>query len=150
MEKTLNINVPEGYEIDKEKSTIVFKKIGDVVIKWNKNYNGVEIHANGEHFVVDANPSYTMTWDDAMRFYKHKHRSHTWQLPTKKHLEIISKHLKTINKVIAEHNGFIICGYLWTSVKYNPICAWAVDVDEGNADCEFTCKYGDARAVSVL
>ena len=150
MEKTLNINVREGYEIDKEKSTIVFKKIGDVVIKWNKNYNGVEIHANGEHFVVDANPSYTMTWDDAMRFYKHKHRSHTWQLPTRKHLEIISKHLKTINKVIAEHNGFIICGFLWTCVKHNAICAWAVDVDKGKADYTFTCKYGYTRAVSVL
>lgn len=66
IEKVLKINVPEGYEIDKEKSTfnnIVFKKLPlqkIVSIKWNKNYNGVEIHADGEHFVVDGRPSYIM------------------------------------------------------------------------------------------
>lgn len=42
MEKTVKINVPDGY-----------------VIEWNKNYNGVEIKADCEHFVIDANkPSY--------------------------------------------------------------------------------------------
>lgn len=54
--KTFKVNVPEGYEIDKEKSTfenIVFKKKDDVVIRWSENYNGVEIKADGEHFITD-------------------------------------------------------------------------------------------------
>ena len=54
--KALKIEVPKGYEIDKEKSTfesIVFKKVDDIIIKWNKNYNGVEINTDGEHFILD-------------------------------------------------------------------------------------------------
>ena len=40
--KTLKIEIPNGYQIDVEKSTfenIVFKKVDNVVIKWNKNFN---------------------------------------------------------------------------------------------------------------
>ena len=61
--KTLKIEIPNGYQIDVEKSTfenIVFKKVDNVVIKWNKNFKGVEIKTDCEHFIVDASsPSYS-------------------------------------------------------------------------------------------
>ena len=107
--KILKINVPKGYEIDKENSTfenIVFKKVDDIVIKWNKKYNGIEIKADGEHFILDANPSYCMAWNEAMRFYNNKHRSPTWNLPTVEQLQVVDKYFDKINKVMEENGGF--------------------------------------------
>ena len=126
MEKTLKINVPEGYEIDKEKSTfdnIVFKKLPlqeMVSIKWNNWYNGVEIKADGEYFVVAGKPSYTMNWDDAKRYFS----VDVWKLPTIKQLKIIHKYLNIVNQIIKENAGFEICYYyLWSSEEKDESCA---------------------------
>ena len=99
MEKTLNNNVPEGYENDKEKST--FDKIDDI-IKWNATTYAVEINADGEHFMVDASrPSYCCSWDDAMRF----HRNGIWNIPTIKQIQVLSYYLDDINANIRENGG---------------------------------------------
>ena len=118
--KTLKIEVPNGYEIDKENSTfenIVFKKVDDVVIKWNKNYNGVEVKADNEHFILDVNPSYFMSWDDAKRFYNDKHRSHTWNLPTIKQLQVMYKYIDKIDNVIEDNDGFLLSKTSYWSIE---------------------------------
>jgi hypothetical protein len=152
--KTLKIEVPDGYEIDKEKSTfenIVFKKVDGIVIKWNKNYNGVEIKADGEHFILDANPSYTMSWNDAIRFYSNKHRSHTWDLPTIKQLQIVYKYFDKINEVIENNGGFVLYKSLYWSIeeKSNSF-AHIVSMYNGNINDMCECNYNFVRAVSTL
>lgn len=150
--KTLKIEIPNGYEIDKEKSTfetIVFKKVYDIVIKWNKIYNGVEIKADGEHFILDANPTYTMSWYDAMRFYK---KLSFWKLPTINQLQVVYKYFDEINKVIKDNGGFLLLkGFYWSIEARNEFCAWYV-----NMSCRST-YYGHkegniyyVRAVSTL
>lgn len=61
--KIFKIETPEGYEIDKENSTlenIVFKKVNDFIINWNQELFGVEIKDNENHFVISAQPSMVM------------------------------------------------------------------------------------------
>ena len=149
MEKTLKINVPEGYEIDREKSTfenIVFKKKDDT-IRWNATTYSVEIKADGEHFMVDASrPSYYCSWDDAMRF----HQSSIWGLPTVKQLKVLVKHIDEVNKIIREHNGFELDGWMWSCEEKDKFCAWRVVMNDGYTSYSIKSSYHYVRAVSVL
>lgn len=123
--KTLKIEVPNGYEIDKEKSTyenIVFKKVDDIIIKWNRNHNGVEIKADDEHFILDSDPSQFMNWCDAMRFYN-MHKGHTWNLPTVKQLQVVHKYFDEINKVIKENGGFVLSKSAYWSIEDGAGCS---------------------------
>lgn len=150
--KVMKIVVPEGYEIDKEKSTfenIVFKKVDEVVIKWNSSKFGVEIKAEGEHFVVDAeSPSFSCNWDEAIRYYNRPHCP--WGLPTVKQLKIIAKHIGEINEVIRSNNGFAINGSLWSCEEKDESWVWYVYMNSGCTD--YGRKYYDlfVRAVSAL
>ena len=150
MRKTLKINVPDGYEIDKEKSTfeyIVFKRIGDAEIKWNVCTFSVEIKADGEYFMVHAGfPSYCCSWNDAMRF----HKSDVWSLPTVKQLKVLSKHLDAVNAVIRENNGYEITGYFWSREEKDEFYAWNVDVGCGDSSCGKKTRDGYVRSVSAL
>lgn len=150
MEKTLKINVPDGYEIDKEKSTfenIVFKKKDDVVIKWNATTYSVEIKADGEHFMVDASrPSYFCSWDDAIRF----HRGSIWSLPTVKQLQVLAKYINKVNEIINENGGFEIYGWMWSCEEKDEFCAWGVDMGYGGTYGFSKNLYGYVRAVSAL
>lgn len=148
---TLKIEIPKGYEIDREKSTfenIVFKKADEVVIKWDKCRNGVEIKANGEHFILDGNPNYNMTWNDAMRFYGNLQ---FWKLPTIEQLQVIDKYFDEINNIIKENGGFVLLkDFYWSIEERNEFYAWYV-----NMSCRSTyygCKDGNiyVRAVSTL
>ena len=38
-------------------------------IKWNADLFGVEIQTGDEHFVISAQPSMVMTWNDAARYF---------------------------------------------------------------------------------
>ena len=150
MKKTLKIEIPEGYEIDEKKSTfenIVFKKVDEVVIKWNKNYNGVEIKAYGEHFILDGNPNFHMNWNNAMRFYDNLT---FWKLPTVKQLQIVRKYFKEINNVMEDNSGFVLTmGYYWTIEEKNEFCALYVAMGGGTSKA----VKGDnffVRAVSTL
>lgn len=130
--KTLKIEIPNGYEIDKEKSTfetIVLKKVNEVVIKWNKCRNSVEIKADGEHFILDANPTYTMSWYDAMRFYKNLS---FWKLPTVNQLQVVYKYFDEINNVIKENGGFVLTnGFYWSNLILDEFRAWGVHFNDG-------------------
>lgn len=152
--KTLKIEVPKGYKIDKEKSTfenIVFKKVDNIVIKWNKNYNGVEIKADGEYFILDANPSYVMSWNDAMLFYNNKHRSHTWNLPTINQLQVVHKYFDKINKVIKENGGFVLHkSFYWSIEEKNEVFAGLVNMEDNYIFYNIKGKNYFVRAVATL
>ena len=150
MEKTLKINAPEGYEIDKEKSTfenIVFKKLDKPVIKWNKQYGSVDIIAGGEKFRIDAmHPSFACSWDDAKRYFDDM----VWKLPTVKQLQIITKHTDEVNKIIQENGGFEIYGYLWSCEEKDEFCAWYVNMYFGCTNTNRKKYNYYVRAVSAL
>ena len=139
MEKTLKITPPEGYEIDREKSTldnIVFKKTDDIIIKWNSALMGVEIKDEGEHFFLNAScPSLYCSWYDATRYYNGFLR----HLPTKKQIRIIAKHIKKINTLIEEGQGYKIEGYLWSRESKDDEDAYVVKSNGGT--CYHACKY---------
>jgi Cdc6-like AAA superfamily ATPase len=149
--KTLKIEVPNGYEIDKEKSTfenIVFKKVDNVVIKWNKCYNGVEIEADGEHFVLDGNPTFSMSWNDAMRFYyKHSYRN----LPTIKQLQVVYIYFDEINEVIKSNGGFLLYKrFYWCNEEKDEFNSLGVSMGNGFTSYISKTDNGCARGVSTL
>ena len=145
MEKTLNNNVPEGYENDKEKST--FDKIDDI-IKWNATTYAVEINADGEHFMVDASrPSYCCCYDDAMRF----HRNGIWNIPTIKQLQVLSNYFDDINANIRENGGYeIIERWYWSCEEKDKDRAWYAFMSDGWGNYSSKRDYGYVRAVCAL
>ena len=151
MEMTMKIIAPEGYEIDKEKSTlenIVFKKIDDVVIRWDNVCNGVIIKDGGEHFIVDASkPCYICSWHEAVRFDK---SGCFWKLPTIKQLKVLSKHINKVNEIIRENNGYEIKGWLWSCEGKNLLYALVVGMTSGSTRNYRKNSLGYVRAVSTL
>lgn len=140
MEKSIKINIPEGHEINKEKSTlenIVFKKTDNVVIKWLETWKVVDIKAGRIHFLLHAEkPYYYCNFNDARRFMT-KFIDRRCSLPTAGHLKFIAAHLKEINKVIRDNDGFeLLEDWYWTCIGgcYNPCTNWAqsVNLRDGN------------------
>ena len=149
--KTLKIEIPNGCEIDQEKSifeNIVFKKVDEVVIKWNKCRNSVEIKADGEHFILDGNPDYCMTWNDANRFYDNLQ---FWKMPTIKQLQVVYKYFDKINEVIEENGGFVLNKRVyWCIEQYDEFCALSVNMCNGDVRRYLTGNITVIRAVSFL
>lgn len=145
---------PKTYEDDKEKSTfenIVFKKVDEVVIKWNQKYNGVEIKADGEHFILDSNPSYCMTWNESIRFYNNKQRCHIWNLPTTKQLQVVCKYFNEINRVIKENRGFVLYKlFYWGIEEVDAFRAWGIYMGTGDVYGDDKYGYNYVRAVYTL
>ena len=119
--KTMKITPPEGYEIDRKKSTfeeIVFKKIvkvaDDVVIKWMDERKSVLIKADGMSFYIDAShPTYQLSWYDAQNYSGF---NNIWILPRVQQLKVISKYFEKINEVIKENNGYELeRSWYWSS-----------------------------------
>lgn len=76
-------------------------------IKWNQELFGVEIKDNVNHFVISAQPSMVLDWDDAVRYYKD---NKVWQLPTREHIKLIAKHIDEVNDLIKANGGYEIRG----------------------------------------
>ena len=152
--KMFKIEIPEGYEIDKENSTfesIVFKKVNDFIIRWNQELFGVEIKDNENHFVISAQPNMVMDWYDAKRYYKN---NKVWQLPTCEQLQLIVKYIKEINSLIITNGGYLISGWLWTIDEDNESYACSVSMYNANI-LDNACYYNKnnnncVRAVSTL
>lgn len=151
--KSVKIDIPKGYEIDKEKSTfenIVLKKVDGVVIKWNISYRSVEIKANGEHFLLGAySPSIVGDWIDAERYIAES--CCCWCLPTKKQLKVVQQYFYEINKVIEENNGFtLIRTWYWSCEENGKLCAWNINMYNGDIALENKRLFCNARAVCTL
>lgn len=151
MEKSIKINIPEEYEIDKEKSTfeqIIFKKVEDNIFQWDRKLKAVEIKADGEHFLLDASkPTFFCSWNNAMKYFKNS----CWKLPSIKQLQIISKYYNTINTIIKNHKGFELeySHSYWTDEKTTKNCAYLVYFPYGGFSYNIT-EHNSVRGVSIL
>uniref|UniRef100_UPI004055B612 hypothetical protein n=1 Tax=Alistipes sp. TaxID=1872444 RepID=UPI004055B612 len=81
-------------------------------INWNAEYNGVEIHTDKDHFIVDAGPSRAMSYVDAMRLFK----GTAYTLPTKEQLKVIGRNIGKINLQLRANGGYRIYQE-WHSTK---------------------------------
>lgn len=147
--KQIKIDIPEGYEIDKENSTfecIRFKPKSQVY--WSDEHKAVVVEDGEISFMVEATPSYAMSWNDANRFFRN---SIHWRLPTLDELKLISKHLSQINYILNQVGGFEISGRLWSSFTgcYS-VCAFALDVYWNTKDARSVDTIEYVRAVSEL
>lgn len=149
---TLNVEIPDGKEIDFEKSTltnVVFKDIKPT-IKWNGMFSGVEINANGEHFVIDAdNPTAVCNWYAAKRYASEPNND--WKLPTINQLKVIAKYFNEIDNVITDNNGYnLVNGWHWTCEEKDEFCAWLVNSHYGDTYEDNKCDDYFVRSVRPL
>jgi hypothetical protein len=148
--KIFKVEIPEGYEIDKENSTfenIVFKKVNTFIIKWNQELFGVEIKDNENHFVISAQPSMVMDWDDAVKYYKD---NKVWQLPTREQLQLVAKYINKIDALIKVYGGYEIFGWFWAIDEDNESRAWSVSMYNGHIDLDLKNLNNYVRGVSNL
>lgn len=147
--KQIKIDIPDGYEIDKENSTfecIKFKPKPQVY--WSDEHRAVVVDDGGISFMVDATPSYTMSWNDANRFFRD---SIHWRLPTLEELKLIVKHLPAINYILKQVGGFEIFGRLWSSSNgCDSTCALTIGVNCNTIEARSANTIAYARAVSNL
>ena len=138
--KHIKIDIPEGYEIDKENSTfecIRFKPKPQVY--WSEEHKAVVVEDGDISFMIDTTPSYAMSLGDANRFYNNFIH---WRLPTLEELMLITKHLPQINYILKQVGGFEISGRLWSSsTGCDSTCALTLDVN---------CNIKDARSVNTI
>lgn len=99
------------------------------------------------HFLISAQPSKMMNWHDAVRFYKD---NKTWQLPTCEHLKLIAEHVAKINVLIKDNGGYEIQGWHWSADDYDEVCAWYVEMYNGETYSDTKDEYCYVRAVSAL
>lgn len=147
--KQIKINIPEGYEIDKENSTfecIRFKPKPQVY--WSDEHKAVVVEDGDISFMIDTTPSYAMSWNDANRFYNNFIH---WRLPMLEELKLIVKHLPAINYILKQVGGFEIFGRLWSSsTGCDSTCALTLDVNCDTKAARSVITIAYARAVSDL
>lgn len=147
--KHIKIDIPEGYEIDKENSTfecIRFKPKPQVY--WSDEHKAVVVEDGDISFMIDTTPSYAMSWNDANRFYNNFIH---WRLPMLEELKLIAKHLPQINYILKQAGGFEIFGRLWSSSNgCDSTCALTLDVNCNTKDSRSVNTTAYARAVSEL
>lgn len=147
--KQIKIDIPDGYEIDKENSTfecIRFKPKPQVY--WSDEHKAVVVEDGDISFMIDTTPSYAMSWNDANRFFRD---SIHWRLPTLDELRLIAKHLPQINNILSQAGGFKIFGLLWSSSNgCDSTCALTLDVNYNIKDARPVSTIAYARAVSEL
>lgn len=97
----------------------------ETTIKWNAGLFGVEIKTEDEHFVISAQPSMVMTWNDAVRYFE---GNEVWELPTKKQMKIVAKKIDKVNEMIKAYGGCEIIGCIWTAGESDEFCALLVNV----------------------
>lgn len=146
MEKTLKVNIPDGYEIDRVKSTfenIVFKK-KELVVKWNDACVGVEITDEGERFVISALPSFWMTPFEAEMYFADNKE---WSLPTKRQCRIISKHIESINDLITSRHYYILRYHLLGRNGYLDYFLWDLYIPDSIPTCKnyLSCQVRKVR-----
>ena len=147
--KQIKINIPEGYEIDKENSTcecIKFKPKPQVY--WSDEHKAVVVEDGDIGFMIDTTPSYAMSWNDANRFYNNFIH---WRLPTVEELKLIAKHISQINYILNQVGGFEVFGRLWSSYNgCDSVCALTLNVNRNTEEARSVDAIAYARAVSEL
>lgn len=136
----IEIDIPNGKEIDFEKSTltnVVFKDMKPI-FKWNDMFGGVEINADGEHFIIDGkSPTAVCNWYTAKRYASEPNDN--WKLPTINQLKVIAKYFDEIDNVITDNNGFnLVNGRYWTCENEDEFNTRYVVISNGHNDNGFT------------
>lgn len=147
--KQIKIDIPDGYEIDKENSTfecIRFKPKPQVY--WSNEHKAVVVEDGDISFMIDTAPSYAISWSDANRFCNNFIH---WRLPRFEELELIAKHLSQINYALKQNGGFEIFGRLWSSATgIDSVCALTLNVNRNTKEARSVDTIAYARAVSDL
>ena len=97
----------------------------DIIVKWNKDNNGVEIKGNDEHFIIDINPSYHINYYNAINHCN----INQCCLPSTKQLQLVYKIKDRINKIIHDNSGVQLKGWFWCCEEKWKLFAYNVNID---------------------
>ena len=134
MENIKEIILPDGWVIDKvENSKIILKEDDSKpVIKWNNEKNGVEVKADGYHFIVASMPTNILS-----DWYGAKIICEKWggYLPREGELQVMVKYIKEINQCFRNNNGFEcltdLSVYFWSDYDFYNDYSHSVNVSSG-------------------
>ena len=141
MKNIKEIILPDGWVIDKVENGKIILKEDDSkpVIKWNNEKNGVEVKADGYHFIVASMPTNILS-----DWYGAKIICEKWggYLPSVEELRVMCKYIKEIDQCFKNNNGFECLTdssvYFWSD--YNPHTDHARAVHASNG---YVCCYVD-------
>ena len=135
MEKIKEITLPDGWVVDKIENGKVILKEDDnsPYIRWNKEKDGVEVIADGYHFIVSSMPtSVSSNWDDA-KILCEKLGGY---LPTIDELKVMAKYIKEINQCFKDNNSLSCVLHLnnnyWSNSEHNNIASYYVYTKNGS------------------
>ena len=117
MENIKEIILPDGWVIDKvENSKIILKEDDSKpVIKWNNEKNGVDVKADGYHFIVASMPTNIRSDYDSAKIICEKWGGY---LPSVEELQVMCKYIKEIDQCFRNNNGFEcltdLSAYFWS------------------------------------
>lgn len=138
MENIKEIILPDGWVIDKVENGKIILKEDDSkpVIKWNNEKNGVEVKADGYHFIVASMPTNIRSdWDSA------KIICEKWggYLPSVEELQVMCKYIKEIDQCFRNNNGFECSSkltfYFWSNYESYADYTRVVHVSSGYVCC---------------
>ena len=150
MESIKKITLPKGWVIDKiENGEIILKEDNKPIIKWNKEKDGVEVKADGYHFIVASMPtSVTSKWNDAKILCEML----GGYLPSIDELKVMVKYIKEINQCFRD-NDRLVClldtyCYYWSSSgsEYSSSYARSVYTGDGYVRNDDKAYYYCVRA----
>ena len=138
MENIKEIILPDGWVIDKvENSKIILKEDDSKpVIKWNNEKNGVEVKADGYHFIVASMPTNIRSDYDSAKIICEKWGGY---LPSVEELQVMCKYIKEIDQCFRNNNGFEcltdLSAYFWSDYNSYTDHARAVRAINGYVCC---------------
>ena len=147
MESIKKITLPKGWVIDKiENGEIILKEDNNPIIKWNSEKDGVEVIADGYHFVVANIPDMCTSWDKANIICE------KWggYLPSVEELKVIVKYIKEINQCFKNKNSPVCLldthYYYWSSSEFSGSRACYVNTENGTVYNCNKCNANNVRA----
>ena len=120
MEKIKEITLPDGWVVDKiENGKVILKEDTKPVIEWNKEKDGVEVKADGYHFIVANIPDMYTSWNKA-KILCEKLGGY---LPSVEELQVMVKYIEEINQCFKDNNSPLCLldtdNYYWSSSEYS-------------------------------
>ena len=122
MENVKEIMLPDGWLVDKIDNGKIILKEDDSkpIIKWNKDKDGVEVKADGYHFIVANMPNLSADWFNG-RIICEKWDGY---LPSLGELKIMNRYYYEINRCFAINGALCIdAKMLWSNNKHEVIYA---------------------------
>jgi hypothetical protein len=145
------IILPDGWVVDKIENNKIILKEESVAyeeskyVKWNKEKNGIEIKADGEHFIISNMPTtITSNWNDAKVICEQFGGS----LPTVDQLKVMHKYFNEINFCFEQFKGNkLYFSIFWSINEYISGDVFIVGLKGGNIYTDDKTNYRYVRAV---